>query len=199
MSVGGWAVFASFWVVFVVTPGPNHANCIDTGMRHSFRRGLWGVAAILVQATLFLIGAAAGVGAVLQGAPELAAALRLAGAAVLAGLGLRMIWLADRPVRAGAGAGSIFGRAFLIATFNAKSVAGYLAAFSLFVEPGRPIGDQMWVILPTALSITALSYSAYTALGAWLGRLALGAVLNVWFRRVMGVCFVLYGAVLALV
>ena len=199
MSLSGWAVFAGFWGVFVVTPGPNHANCIDNGMRHGFRRAWWGVAAILVQATLFLSGAAAGVGAVLQGAPELAAALRLAGAAVLIGLGLRTIWLAARPVRMAEGAGSIFGRAFLIATFNAKSVAGYLAAFSLFVEPHRPISTQMWMIMPTALSITALSYSAYTALGAWLGRLALGAVLNVWFRRVMGVCFVLYGAVLALV
>ena len=87
-------------------------------------------------------------------------------------------------------------RAFLIATINAKSLAGYLAAFSQFVQADVPIGRQMWAIVPTALIITASSYTTYTALGAGLGRIALGAVLNAWFRRVMAVAFVIYGLLL---
>ena len=54
----------------------------------------------------------------------------------------------------------------------------------------------MWAIVPTALSITALSYTGYTALGAWIGRRAFAAVMNVWFRRIMAVCFVIYGLLL---
>ena len=59
-----------------------------------------------------------------------------------------------------------------------------------------PIWDQMLVIFPTALTLTALSYTGFTALGAGLGRAALGAVFNVWVRRVMGTCFIIYGALL---
>ncbi|MEO0380089.1 MAG: LysE family translocator, partial [Pseudomonadota bacterium] len=86
--------------------------------------------------------------------------------------------------------------AFAIATINPKSVAGYLAAFSQFVQPGVPVWDQMWLIMPTSLTITALSYTGFTALGAGIGRAALGAVFNVWVRRAMSVCFVIYGVLL---
>lgn len=105
--------------------------------------------------------------------------------------------MAGRPVAPRSVSGrSIYGKALLIATINAKSVAGYLAAFTQFIEPAVPVSEQMWVILPTALAITAASYTGYTAIGAGLGRVALGAVLNLWFRRVMAVCFVVYGVLL---
>jgi homoserine/homoserine lactone efflux protein len=54
----------------------------------------------------------------------------------------------------------------------------------------------MIVIMPTALTITALSYISFTALGAGIGRAALGAVFNVWVRRVMAGCFIIYGVLL---
>lgn len=54
----------------------------------------------------------------------------------------------------------------------------------------------MWVIFPTALSLTTMSYMGYTALGAGLGRAALGAVVNVWLRRGMAASFVIYGVAL---
>lgn len=197
MSFSAWTVFAVFWVLFVTTPGPNAVNCIGNGMTHGFRRSLWGVAGILTQATLFLFLSAAGVTALLATSPVAFFWAKLAGAAVLVWIGVRG-WIsagravAARPTRTR----TIYGRAFLIATVNAKSVAGYLAAFSQFVQPDVPIWEQMTLIAPTALAITALSYSGYTAIGAGLGRTAMGAVLNFWFRRAMAACFVLYGVAL---
>jgi len=199
MSLQAWAVFAAFWVVFVTTPGPNAVNCIQNGVAHGFRRALWGVAAILTQAALFLALSTAGVTALIAASPQAFFWAKLVGAAFLIGLGIRTLATANRPIAAReTTARSIYGRAFLIATINAKSVAGYLAAFSQFVQPGVPIGQQMWVIVPTALTITAASYTTYTALGAGLGRMALGAVMNVWLRRGLGLCFILYGALLGL-
>lgn len=197
MSAEAWGVFALFWVLFVTTPGPNAVNCIGNGMTHGFARSLWGVAGILTQATLFLFLSAAGVTALLVASPAAFLWAKLAGAAVLIWLGVRGWIAAARPVAArDVPARSIYGRAFFIATFNAKSVAGYLAAFSQFVQPDVPIGQQMTLIVPTALAITATSYTGYTAIGAWLGRLAMGAVLNLWFRRSMSVAFVIYGLLL---
>lgn len=197
MSFSGWLVFSSFWVVFVVTPGPNAVNCIQNGLTFGFRRSLWGVLAILTQASLFLGLSAIGVTALLAASADLFWWLRLAGGLVLVALGVRT-WInaVKPPDLTNISAGSIFGRAFLIATVNAKSIAGYLAAFSQFVEPGIPIGAQLSLIVPTALSITAASYMGYTAIGVALGRAALGAVFNVYFRRVMAVLFIAYGVLL---
>jgi homoserine/homoserine lactone efflux protein len=197
VSAEAWGVFALFWVLFVTTPGPNAVNCIGNGMAHGFARSLWGVAGILTQATLFLFLSAAGVTALLVASPGAFLWVKLAGAAVLIWLGVRGWLAAARPVAARhVPARTIYGRAFLIATFNAKSVAGYLAAFTQFVQPDVPIGQQMTLIVPTALAITAMSYTGYTAIGARLGRLAMGAVLSLWFRRSMSVAFVIYGILL---
>lgn len=197
MSWEGWIIFALFWVVFVTTPGPNAVNCITTGMTLGFRRGLPSVAGIMTQAVLFLSLSAAGFTALIAASPGAFEALKLVGAAFLVWLGIRGWMTAGQPVTTDARTGgSVYWRAFAVATINPKSVAGYIAAFSQFVQPDVPIGVQMWVIFPTALCITALSYMGYTALGAGLGRAALGAVFNVWLRRAMAACFVIYGVAL---
>jgi homoserine/homoserine lactone efflux protein len=199
MSFEGWTVFALFWVVFVTTPGPNAVNCITNGMTHGFTRSLWGVLGILTQSTLFLTLSALGVTALIAASPQAFGVAKMAGAAVLIWLGIRGWLNAAKPAPIiTPHAGSIYTRAFMIATINPKSVAGYLAAFSQFVQPDVPIAVQMWAIFPTALLITAASYVTYTALGAGLGRAALGAVFNVWLRRGMALCFILYGILLGL-
>lgn len=197
MSVEGWITFALFWVVFVTTPGPNAVNCITNGMTLGFRRSLPGILAILTQATLFMILSSAGVTALIAASPTAFFVAKLIGAGFLIYLGVRG-WLTARrlpPVIVHSGR-SVYLRALAIATLNPKSVAGYLAAFSQFVRPDVPVWQQMWLIMPTALTITALSYSGYTALGAGVGRAALRTVFNVWVRRVMAVCFVIYGVLL---
>lgn len=197
MSLHAWLVFAAFWAVFVTTPGPNAVNCVTNGLTYGFRKSLWAVLAILTQATLFLILSALGVTALIAASPTLFFAAKITGAGFLVYLGVRGWVRAGRVVATPPASGrSIYGRALAIATINAKSVAGYLAAFSQFIQTDVAVWDQMGVIMPTALTLTALSYTGYTALGAGMGRMALGAVMNKWFRRVMAVCFVIYGIVL---
>ena len=197
MTFDAWIIFAVFWLVFVTTPGPNAVNCMTNGMTIGIRRAMIGVLAILTQATLFLLLSAAGITALITASPSGFAIAKFVGAAFLIYLGVRGWIMAKTPVKVDARpAASIYLRAFAIATITPKSVAGYLAAFSQFVQPDASIWDQMLVIMPTALTLTALSYTGFTALGAGIGRAALGAVFNVWVRRVMAVCFVAYGVLL---
>ncbi|MCV6584772.1 MAG: LysE family transporter [Marinibacterium sp.] len=197
MSFEAWTVFALFWVVFVTTPGPNAVNCMSNGMHLGFRRAMVGVLAILTQATAFLILSALGVTALIAASPTGFWLAKLVGAAFLIHTGIRGWRNAARPVALDdRPAHHVYLHALAVAVINPKSVAGYLAAFSTFVQPDVPIGDQMVVILPTALIITTLSYTGFTALGAGLGRAALGAVFNIWVRRVMAACFVVYGLLL---
>lgn len=197
MSFDAWTVFALFWVLFVTTPGPNAVNCIQNGMNLRFPRAMLGVLGILTQASLFLVASAAGITALIAASPTGFMVAKYIGAAFLIWNGVRG-WInaskppqvVDRPAH------SIYVRAFLIATINPKSVAGYLAAFSQFVQPDVPIWSQMAVITPTALIITTLSYTTYTALGFFIGKAALGAIFNTWFRRLMAACFIVYGLLL---
>ena len=199
MSFEAWSVFAVFWVAFVITPGPNAVNCISNSMQLGFVRALLGVAAILTQATAFLILSALGVTALIAASETGFMIAKYIGAAWLIWLGIKGLMNAGKPAPTlKSSTGSIYGRAFVIAVINPKSVAGYLAAFSQFVQPNVPIRDQMAVIMPTALVLTTLSYCGFTALDAGLGRAALGAVFNVWFRRAMAVCFIIYGALLGI-
>jgi homoserine/homoserine lactone efflux protein len=197
MSFEAWTVFALFWAVFVTTPGPNAVNCISNGMALGFGRAMIGVLAILTQATAFLILSALGITALIAASPTGFFIAKLIGAGFLIWLGIRGWMNAARPVRTDPRpARHIYLHALAIATINPKSVAGYLAAFSQFVQPGVPIWGQMAVILPTALTLTALSYTGFTALGAGLGKAALGAVFNTWVRRIMAGCFIVYGVLL---
>jgi len=196
MSFEAWTVFALFWLVFVTTPGPNAVNCIQNGMQFGFLRSLPGVAAILTQATAFLLLSAAGITALIAASPVAFTVAKLVGAGFLIWLGIRGWMTARRVVEVDTRPGSMYLRALAIATINPKSVAGYLAAFSQFVQPDVPVWSQMSIIMPTALALTTLSYCGFTALGAGLGRTALAAVLNVWVRRILAACFVIYGLML---
>ncbi len=197
MSFESWVIFALFWTVFVTTPGPNAVNCIANGMSLGFPKALIGVLAILTQASLFLILSALGVTALIAASPTGFFVAKLIGAGFLIYLGIRGWMNAAKPVSTDLRpARHVYLHALAIATINPKSVAGYLAAFSQFVQPDVPIAEQMVHIFPTALTITAISYTSFTALGAGLGKMALGAVFNVWFRRLMAACFVVYGVLL---
>lgn len=197
MSFESWTIFALFWVVFVTTPGPNAVNCITNGMNLGFPRAMIGVLAILTQSAGFLILSALGITALITASATAFFIAKLVGAGFLIYLGIRGWRASKTPVKADARpARHVYLHALAIATINPKSIAGYLAAFTQFVQPGVPIWDQMIVIMPTALVLTALSYTGFTALGAGLGRAALGAVFNVWVRRVMAVCFIIYGVLL---
>ena len=197
MSLEAWIIFASFWALFVTTPGPNAVNCIIVSMAYGLRRALICVAAILTQAMLFLTLSAFGITALIAASPVAFSVLKWIGAGFLIYLGIRGWRIADQPEAYEVSEPQqLFLRAFMIATINPKSVAGYLAAFSQFIQPDIPVSSQMWVIIPTALCLTMLSYVGYCSLGAGLGRAAISVMFNTYLRRILAVCFIIYGLLL---
>ena len=197
MSFEAWTIFALFWVVFVTTPGPNAVNCISNGMNLPFPKAMLGVLAILTQASAFLILSALGVTALITASPTGFFIAKLMGAGFLIWLGVRGWMSASKPAPASERpARHIYLHALAVATINPKSVAGYLAAFSQFVQPDLSIWRQMSVIMPTALVITTLSYTGFSLLGALMGKAAMGVVFNTCVRSVMAICFILYGVLL---
>ena len=165
------------------------------GQRVSRLADLCGCNSELTQ--FFLVLSAFGIPALIVASSALFLVLKAVGAGLLIYLGIRGWRTASQPVpNLAPDLRQLYLRAFMLATINPKSVAGYLAAFSQFIQSDLPVMSQMWVIVPTALSLTTLSYVGYCALGAGLGRTALNAVFNASLRRIMAVCFILYGLLL---
>jgi homoserine/homoserine lactone efflux protein len=197
MSFEAWTIFVSFWALFVTAPGPNALNCITVALHYGFNTALFCVLAILTQASLFLTLSAFGITALIAASPFAFDLFKWLGAGFLIYLGLRG-WIsaaqsvaAQKPDHR-----KIYIKAFMIATINPKSIAGYLAAFSQFVQPDIPIWAQMGTIFPTALCLTTCSYLCYCAIGAKLGHAAINAVFSTNLRRLMALFFVCYGVLL---
>ena len=197
MSVEGWTVFALFWVVFVTTPGPNHVNCITNGMTVGFRRGLWGVAAILTQATLFLTLSAAGITALIAASPAAFEAAKLLGAGVLIWLGVRGWMRATAAHRGGRAKRRVGLLAGLHGGHDQPQERGGLPRR---VQPIRATGCADLGADVGDLSHRADHHGAelHRLYRAWRGAGAggIGAVVNVWLRRAMGAAFVIYGVAL---
>ena len=199
MTIEAWFIFVSFCVLFVTTPGPNAVNCVSVTMAYGFPTSLICVLGIVMQATLFLIFSAFGITALISASSSTFEVFRWIGAALLIYLGIRGWITAFRPISQDSPSSSeVYVKSFLVATLNPKSIAGYVAGFSQFVVPNIPIWDQMWIIIPTVLCFMTPTYTSFCALGASVGHTALSTILNVWLRRVLATCFIIYGFLLGL-
>ena len=197
MPLEDWIIFTGFWTLFVAMPGPNALNCIASASEFGFRKSLVCVAAILSQATLFLALTILGLSSIIVNTPETLMILKIIGIIFLIYIGLKGLIDAGKYTQPKFSFRSLFLKSFLIATINPKSLAGYLAAFTIVINPDVAIRTQMWAIVPTALTITCLNYTSLCALGAFLKGKAATVTLNIQLRRILSLCFIFYGVVLA--
>jgi threonine/homoserine/homoserine lactone efflux protein len=187
--------------LITVTPGLDTALVLRATASEGRRAGGW--AAVGVGAGCLVWGAAValGLGAVLAASSRLFAVIRLAGAAYLIWMGLRLI-LAKREGLAGPAApapqGRPFRRGLLTNLLNPKAGVFYISFLPQFVPMGVSFGP--WCFLLAAIHVT-LGLAWFSLLiGATHGVRRLldrpGAVKTI--DRVTGVVFLGFGADLAL-
>ena len=197
MTIEDWIIFTGFWALFVAMPGPNALNCIASASEFGFKKSLVCVAAILSQAALFLTITILGLSSIIVNTPKTLMILKIIGIAFLIYIGVKGLVDSGKYTQPKFSFRSLFVKSFLIATINPKSLAGYLAAFTIVINPDVAIRTQMWAIVPTALTITCLNYTSLCAFGALLKNKAATLTLNIRLRRMLSLCFILYGVVLA--
>ena len=91
MTLQTWWLFVMMTFVVSATPGPNMLLVMSTGARQGLRSAVTSMAGCMTALMLMLSLSAAGLGALLQAFPAVFDALRLAGAAYLAYLGVQ-VW-----------------------------------------------------------------------------------------------------------
>jgi homoserine/homoserine lactone efflux protein len=164
-----FAAFLAVTIVLLLTPGPVVTLVISTAATQGMRAGLTTVAGTSTGNAVLLAAIALGLSWVLGHAVYLFEILRWSGALYLIWLGVRAWRSAGRGVPPPAPAHVHFGRGFLVALSNPKSIAFFTAFLPQFVDPALPAGRQLALMCVVTLLLGACSDSCW-AIASGLGR-----------------------------
>jgi threonine/homoserine/homoserine lactone efflux protein len=172
-----WQLFTAFLLITLVLfliPGPIVTLVIATSVSKGMRAGLITVAGTSCGTAVLLAVIALGLGWILSHALSWFEALRWVGACYL-------IWLGIQAWRGAAGAAMLppsdrvqFGRGFLVALSNPKTIAFFTAFLPQFIDPDLPAAPQLAAMCVVSVLLGAVSDSGWAIL-AGLGR--------IWFMQ----------------
>lgn len=135
-------VYALAVLVMVMTPGPNMLYCVSRTLCQGISAGLVSVAGVQVGSVIHMVGASAGLSALLMTVPLAFDVIKLAGASYL----LVLAWQAVKPGGASLfqtrdlpidSAGKLFRVGLMTMLTNPKVVVFYLSIFPQFLAPER--------------------------------------------------------------
>ncbi|MEZ5662730.1 MAG: LysE family translocator [Burkholderiaceae bacterium] len=175
-------VFAAAAFVTVASPGPTSLLALNNGARWGVRAALPGVAGAALSDLVLISAVALGLGALVAATPWALEALRWAGVACLAWLGVQLLRSPATPPAADAARGELTSaahptrvllRSFSVAVSNPKGYLFFLALLPAFINPQAPALAQYLGLALTFAAIDAAVLLAYASAGA-LGAARLG-------------------------
>ena len=221
MTLTTWWLFILMTFVVSATPGPNMLFVMSISARHGMRASVTAMLGCMTALLAMMSISAAGLGALLHTFPAVFDALRLAGAAYLAYLGVKC-WRApvDDPVVDGAEGAegakgvdtaggpsraavpavqtrAIYRQGFLVAASNPKAILFAAAFFPQFINPGEAKLPQFAILLTTFSVIEVAWYFVYALSGQRLSVYLQRASVMRMFNRLTGGVFIGFAALMA--
>ena len=200
MSLHLYLAFVAACIVLVIVPGPTVTLVVANSLRHGTRAGLLNIAGTQ-------LGLALMIAIVLAGLASLIAAMgwwfdwvRLAGAAYLVWLGIKLLRASGSlaaPAAAPRPRGGFFLQGFLVLMSNPKAVILFGALFPQFIDPRGDYVSQVILLGATAMVIALVFDSAYAIASGRAGA-ALSRRRVRLLSQVSGLCLIGGGAWLAL-
>jgi RhtB (resistance to homoserine/threonine) family protein len=159
---GSYWTFLTFAALLVVAPGPDFAVVVKNALIGGRRRGAWTSVGVTCSNAVQGTAAAVGLGALILRSQPLFEAIRWAGVAYLAYLGMQALRSARRgatPRAETSGESTARGwrQGFLSNITNPKVLVFYIAVLPQFLAPGAPI-----------TAVAALAYTHAVLSLAWL-------------------------------
>jgi leucine efflux protein len=160
-------------IAIILLPGPNSLYVLATAAKRGVRTGYRAAFGVFLGDGVLMFASAAGVASLLRAFPPLFTVLKLAGAAYLVYLGLKLLISAFRPAASG-GAPVLdsphpFRRALVISIMNPKAILFFISFFIQFVDPGYAHPALSFLLLAVILQIfSALYLTALIFGGSWL-------------------------------
>ncbi len=198
MSLHTWWLFVVMTFVVSATPGPNMLLVLSVSARSGLRAAMATMVGCMAALLAMMSISAAGLGALLQMFPAVFDALRLAGAAYLAYLGVKS-WRApvqDTPEDAVTLApstveiGALFRQGLLVAASNPKAILFAVAFLPQFINPENAQLPQFGILLATFAIIEISWYFVYAVSGKRLSAYLRRASVLRLFNRVTGGAFI---------
>ncbi|OCP38724.1 LysE family translocator [Ensifer sp. LC163] len=175
---------AGVFVLSVVSPGPNFAIVTSTAMSVSRRTGVVAGLGLAAASLTWALLAVAGIGIILTQVPWIYTAVKLAGAAYLIWLGVKMVLGARKPLVSTNGQGitgaTAFRKAYLVSMTSPKSIAFYGSIFSVMV----PAHAAPWFYVAVVLMAALVSCVWYCGLALLFSH---GATRRIFARAKTGI------------
>ena len=200
----GLLAFAGVSLLLAVTPGPDMAVVTRNALAHGRRGVLLTTTGIMTALAIWVTATAFGVAALLRSSAELLFALKLAGAAYLAYLGIRTLiesrrrpaeLLAAAPPPAPAHA--IYRQGFLSALTNPKLGVFFVTFLPQFVMPGQEVLPRLLELGLIFAGIGWLWMNIYGLLVTRIRAFITAPRVRQWMDRATGVVLLGFGARLA--
>lgn len=199
----------TLWLFIVMTffvsgtPGPNMLLIMATSARHGLGAAISAMSGCMTALLVMMGISTAGLGVVLQNFPFLFDALRMAGAAYLAYLGIQC-WYApsereQERVNTNASSTAFVHQGFWVALSNPKAILFAAAFFPQFIHPQADKLPQFAILLATFVVIEVSWYFIYALSGQWLSAYLQRPSVMQGFNRLTGSVFVGFAAWMAFV
>ena len=207
MSLQTWWLFVLMTFVVSATPGPNMLLVLSHSARFGLRKTMATMVGCMTSLLAMMSISAAGLGALLQMFPAVFDALRLAGAAYLAYLGVKS-WRApvldqteDMPrlVESAVKPAALFRQGMLVAASNPKAILFAVAFLPQFINPERTQLPQFGILLATFATVEISWYFVYAVSGKRLAVYLQRASVLKAFNRLTGGAFIGFAALMATV
>lgn len=206
MTLSTWWLFIAMTFVVSATPGPNMLLVMSSSARNGVRSAVVTMAGCMTALLAMMSISAAGLGALLHSFPAVFDALRLAGAAYLAYLGIKT-WrspvhdqaaLSLRAKQPDATSRALYRQGFLVAASNPKAILFAAAFFPQFINPDVAKLPQFAILLMTFSVIEVSWYFVYAVSGKRLSVFLKRATVMKTFNRLTGGVFVGFAALMAM-
>lgn len=201
MLLKTWWLYVTAVFLISATPGPNMLHVMTQSIQYGHRRALATMAGLMSAVLLCLVASALGLGAVLKASPHLFDVLRYAGVAYLVWLGIKAWRAPVGPVAEGAVPRDRSGRALFLTGLltglsNPKLIIFAAALFPQFIDPSRPFGAQLAILVASFVVIESFWYGVYALGGLRLARWLEPANRQRLFNRATGAMFIGFGGAL---
>ena len=204
-------IFCAAVLLLNLTPGPDTAFIVGQSVAHGRRAGLMSVLGISAGCVVHTLALALGLSAILAASASAFTLIKVAGAAYLTYLGVRMIVASMRaPAAVAPSVATVplprpssrrtFMQGFVTNVLNPKVVLFFLSFFPQFVATSSPSKGIAFGVLGAVMIVISTVYNGSVAwLAGSITRRVRGAPqVKVWLDRSIGAAFVALGARIAL-
>jgi len=201
MSLDYFLAYAVTVFIVVLIPGPVVMMIVSYGLSRGRETALRAVAGVTLGDFTAMTLSLSGLGAVLAASATLFTILKVAGALYLIWLGIGLIRSKPTldPKQLKSSSRSIFWTAYWVTALNPKSITFFVAFLPQFIDPSRPVFQQLVIMEIVFLVLGTLNALAYALVASQARKAVTRPSVLGWVNRTGGAILVMAGlATLAL-